>query len=289
MQKVKTAVFPVGGLGTRFLPATKVLPKEMLPIVDKPLIQYAFEEALNSGIEKFIFITGRNKNVIANHFDHAYELQKVLEEKQKEEVLKLTKSWLPPAGSIAFIRQREPLGLGHAVLCAKNFINEPFAVLLADELFMNDEPVLKTMAENYEKQGGNIILVKKESKEKTKLYGVIEPEKEPEGNLVKVKSMVEKPDPSVAPSNYCVTGRYILDQKIFEYLEKQEKGTGGEIQLTDAINKMALDGFDTYGHIYDGKRFDCGGRRGFIQANVAFAMQNPELKEALQETLREIF
>lgn len=288
MQKVRTAVFPVGGLGTRFLPATKVLPKEMLPIVDKPLIQYAFEEAKNSGIERFIFITGRNKNVIANHFDHAYELQKTLEEKQKDEVLKLAKEWLPDAGSIAFIRQREPLGLGHAVLCAKNFVNEPFAVLLADELFLSEKPVLGDMIESYNKTGGNVVLVKQEDKQKTKLYGVIEPAGERNGSNIKVKSMVEKPEPKDAPSNYCVTGRYIIDPSIFGYLENQAKGSGGEIQLTDALNKMAQNGFDTYGHIYEGKRYDCGSRRGFIQANIAFALANPEIKDDVRAMIKEL-
>ena len=289
MQKVKTAVFPVGGLGTRFLPATKVIPKEMLTIVDKPLIQYAFEEARDSGIEKFIFITGRNKNVIANHFDNVYELQKVLEEKQKNEILALTKDWLPEKpGSIAFIRQREPLGLGHAVLCAKNFINEPFAVLLADELFLSPKPVLGQMIKEYEREQGNIILVKEEDKSKTKLYGVIEPKSERAGDIIKIKTMVEKPSPEVAPSNYCVTGRYILDPKIFDYLENQTAGSGGEIQLTDALNKMALAGHNSYGYIYEGKRYDCGSRRGFVEANVAFALNNPELRDDVIKLVREV-
>jgi UTP--glucose-1-phosphate uridylyltransferase len=278
MKKVKTAVFPIGGLGTRFLPATKAMPKEMLPIVDKPLIQYAFEEAMDAGCEKFIFITGRNKNIIENHFDHAFELQKTLEEKQKVEILSVAKDWLPPsAGSIAFIRQREPLGLGHAVLCAEKFINEPFVVLLADELFLSKKSVTLSMVENY--SGGNMVGVQEVEREKVKSYGVIEPAETPSGSVIKVKSLVEKPDPKVAPSNYTVSGRYILEPEIFEYLKKQDKGAGGEIQLTDSLNKMALDKGKTSAYVIDAQRFDCGNRRGFIEANLAFALNIPEIEQ----------
>ncbi len=276
MSKLKTAVFPIGGLGTRFLPATKAMPKEMLPIVDKPLIQYAFEEAVGAGVEKFIFITGRNKNIIENHFDHAFELQKVLEEKQKKEVLSIAKDWLPKASSVAFIRQREPLGLGHAVLCARQFIAEPFAVLLADELFLSEKSVLKDMADAYSE--GNMIGVQEVEREKVKSYGVIEPESI-NGNLIKIRSMVEKPDPEVAPSNYTVSGRYILEPEIFDYLEHQEKGAGGEIQLTDALNKMAKEKKRSYAYVIDAQRFDCGSRRGFVEANLAFAMSIPSIKD----------
>ncbi len=276
MAKVKTAVFPIGGLGTRFLPATKAMPKEMMAIVDKPLIQYAFEEAMEAGCEKFIFITGRNKNIIENHFDHAFELQKVLEEKQKQEVLALTKDWLPPAGSIAFIRQREPLGLGHAVLCAKKFINEPFAVLLADELFLAKKSVMKQMVENYRE--GNVVGVQEVEREKVRNYGIIEPEGMPNGSIIKVRSLVEKPEPKDAPSNYSVVGRYILEPEIFDYLEKQTTGSGGEIQLTDSLNKMAKEKNKTYANTIDARRFDCGSRRGFIEANIAFAMNIPAIR-----------
>lgn len=277
MAKVKTAVFPIGGLGTRFLPATKAMPKEMMPIVDKPLIQYAFEEAVAAGAEKFIFITGRNKNIIENHFDHAFELQKVLEEKQKKEVLALAKDWLPAASSIAFIRQREPLGLGHAVLCAKKFINEPFAVLLADELFLSKKAVMKSMVETYTE--GNMVGVQEIEREKVKSYGVIEPAEKVTGNTVKVKSLVEKPEPKDAPSNYTVSGRYILEPEIFNYLENQKAGAGGEIQLTDSLNQMAKEKNKTYAHIIEARRFDCGSRRGFIEANIAFAMNIPSIKD----------
>lgn len=282
MAKVKTAVFPIGGLGTRFLPATKAMPKEMLPIVDKPLIQYAFEEAVAAGVEKFIFITGRNKNIIENHFDHAFELQKTLEEKQKGNVLSLAKDWLPANVTIAFIRQREALGLGHAVLCAKKFVSEPFAVLLADELFLAKRPVLLGMVEAYEKVGGNIVGVQEVEREKVKSYGVIEPAEAIKGglsgNIIKVKSLVEKPEPKDAPSNYTVSGRYILEPEIFAYLEKQTAGSGGEIQLTDSLNKMAIEKGKTSAFVIDAKRFDCGSRRGFIEANLEFALNIPEMK-----------
>ncbi len=276
MAKVKTAIFPIGGLGTRFLPATKAMPKEMLPIVDKPLIQYAFEEAVAAGIEKFVFITGRNKNIIENHFDHAFELQKTLEEKQKNNILSLAKDWLPANVTIAFIRQREALGLGHAVLCARKFVNEPFAVLLADELFLSKKAVLASMVENY--TIGNMVGVQEVEREKVKSYGVIEPAETPSGNIIKVRSLVEKPEPKDAPSNYTVSGRYILEPEIFSYLEKQTAGSGGEIQLTDSLNKMAKDKGTTTAFVIDAKRFDCGSRRGFIEANLEFAMNIPEMK-----------
>jgi UTP--glucose-1-phosphate uridylyltransferase len=287
MKKVRTAVFPVGGLGTRFLPATKAMPKEMLTIVDKPLIQYAFEEAQAAGIEKFIFVTGRNKNVIANHFDHAYELQKVLEEKDKKEILALAKDWLPPAGSVAFTRQQEPLGLGHAVYCARNFIqDEPIAVLLADEMFLCKTPLLKQMVDAYEQNGGgNIIAVKEVSPEKTSSYGIISPEGDVSGNMIKVKSMVEKPKPEVAPSNLSIVGRYILEPQIFDFIETQNAGSGGEIQLTDAMNKM-VSTTPTFGFKFDGKRYDCGNRRGFLEANIAFALDREDIKDDVMKILK---
>ena len=285
--RVKTAVFPIGGLGTRFLPATKAMPKEMLPIVDKPLIQYAFEEAVAAGIEKFIFITGRNKNIIENHFDHAFELQKVLEQKEKKEILALAKDWVPEAGSIAFIRQQQALGLGHAVLVAKKFVHEPFAVLLADELFLSKKPVLKSMVEAYKKTGGNMVGVQEVEREKVKNYGVIEPAGKASGGIIKVKSLVEKPEPKKAPSLYTVSGRYILDSEIFDYLENQTAGTGGEIQLTDSLNKMAKEKKQTSAFVIDAKRFDCGSRRGFIEANIEFAMNiEPIRKDVVRFTKR---
>jgi UTP--glucose-1-phosphate uridylyltransferase len=292
-KKIRTAIFPVGGLGTRFLPATKVMPKEMLPIVDKPLIQYAFEEAVNSGIERFIFITGRNKNVISNHFDHAYELEKTLEEKQKDEVLALTRGWVPPAGSIAFIRQQKPLGLGHAILCAENFIgDEPFAVLLADELFLcdADKPALKQMMNAHAQVGGgNIIGVKEELAHRVSSYGIIDPsDKSTLGTspLIKAKGMVEKPKPEDAPSNLAITGRYVLEPEIFKVLNGQAAGSGGEIQLTDAMHKMAVSGTNTHAVVIDGRRFDCGGRKGFLEANIAFALEIPEIASDMKNILK---
>ena len=222
--KIKTAIFPVGGLGTRFLPATKAMPKEMLIVLDKPLIHHAFEEAKAAGVEKFIFVTGRNKNIIENHFDHAFELQKTLEEKEKDEILALTRDWLPKAGSIAFVRQQSPLGLGHAVLCAKNFVNEPFAVLLADELFLAKKPVLAQMVDAY--KGGNMILVDKIQPHETGSYGIIKADE-----AGRIMQMVEKPKPADAPSNLAIVGRYILQPEIFSYLENQATGAGGEVQL----------------------------------------------------------
>jgi UTP--glucose-1-phosphate uridylyltransferase len=285
MTKVKTAIFPVGGLGTRFLPATKSMPKEMLPIVDKPLIHRAFEEAKAAGIEKFIFITGRNKNIIANHFDHAYELQKELENKQKKEVLALTKDWVPSPGSIAFIRQQHTIGLGHAVLCAKNYVNEPFAVLLADELFVSEKPVMKQMVEAYENNPSPIIAVQEIDKENSEKYGIIKVKSEAGGGLINIDSMVEKPDPEDAPSNLSICGRYILDPEIFDYLETQGEGSGGEIQLTDAMNRMAQKRqVNAYKVI--GDRYDCGNRKGFLEANIAFALNTPGLKDNLAESIK---
>ncbi len=281
--KIKTAVFPVGGLGTRFLPATKAMPKEMLVVLDKPLIQHAFEEAKAAGVEKFIFVTGRNKNSIENHFDHAFELQKTLEDKEKAEILALTKDWLPPAGSIAFIRQQSPLGLGHAVLCARNYINEPFAVLLADELFLSkapQKPALAQMVDAYE--GGNMILVDEIEPHQTGSYGIVETD----GN--RIKRMVEKPKPEDAPSNLAVVGRYLLETDIFDYLEQQTPGAGGEIQLTDALNRMIVEKQNGFVTGFDGERFDCGGRRGFIKANIAFALADKDLGDDVRSIIKEM-
>ncbi len=285
MKPLKKAIFPVGGLGTRFLPATKAMPKEMLPIVDKPLIQYAFEEAKAAGIEQFIFITGRNKNVIANHFDHSYELQRVLDESDKQQQLSLTRDWLPEPGSIAFIRQQQPLGLGHAVWCARHFIkDEPFAVLLADELLLSPKSFLKDMCELYEKKGGNIVAVGEIGNEKSQSYGIIDPASR-EGDIVKVKTMVEKPKPADAPSNLSITGRYILQPEIFELLDKKITGVGGEIQLTDALAEMTKTQ-DFHALIFRGQRFDCGNHKGFIEANIAYALAHPELQKDVRSILK---
>ncbi len=276
MKKIKKAVFPVGGLGTRFLPATKSMPKEMLPIANKPLIQYAFEEAKNAGIEEFIFVTGRNKNSINNHFDHAYELQSTLDESGKFKELKEVMDWLPSAGQIAFVRQQSPLGLGHAIWCARNFIgDEPFAVILADEMILDKTNFLKSMIDSQSNKEANssiVAVVPVDQKDISK-YGIIDGDK----NSHKIIDMVEKPSPEDAPSNLAINGRYILQPQIFKYLEKCGKGAGGEIQLTDAMRLMAKD-YPFYYQTYNGIRFDCGNVLGFLEANIAFALENPKIK-----------
>jgi len=284
-QKVRKVVFPVGGLGTRFLPATKSLPKEMLPVVDKPIIHYAFEEALSAGIEQFIFVTGRNKSAIEDHFDHSYELQQTLSERDKKAELALTRDWLPPAGSIAYTRQQAPLGLGHAVWCARNLVgNEPFAVILADDMVMSKRPCLAQMIEQYNKTGGNIAAVMNVPRETTRNYGILDVEHS-EGDLVTARGLVEKPDPKDAPSTLSIIGRYILNPGIFELLENQKKGSGGEIQLTDAMNSM-IGSTPFYGYRFEGKRFDCGNRTGYVEANIAFALERADMKDNIMEILQ---
>lgn len=283
---LKKALYPVGGLGTRFLPATKVMPKEMLPVVDKPLIQYCFEEALAAGCDQHIFITGRNKNVLMNHFDHSYELQRVLSEQEKKMQLSLTRDWLPQPGQIAFIRQQEPLGLGHAVWCARNVIkDEAFAVLLADEMLIPEgEASLNRMVKVHQETGANVVAVYPVPHEKTFQYGIIEPKGE--GDVVEIVRMVEKPKPEDAPSNLSIIGRYILNADVFSYLENGQRGAGGEIQLTDAMQRMIEDGHKFHAVVCHGKRFDCGNRRGFLEANVGYALQHPELRESTLEMMR---
>lgn len=296
MTKVKTAIFPVGGLGTRFLPATKSIPKEMLPVVDKPLIQYAFEEALNCGIEKFIFITGRNKNVIANHFDEAYELQKTLEEKQKNQILSLVKDWIPEPGSISFIRQQKTLGLGHAILCAKKYVNEPFAVLLSDEFFYSgkgQKPALQYLIDEFDGEA-NVIGLDEVAKNEVSKYGIIEPFAQSSVDIksgLRIKSLIEKPSPEQAPSNLAIVGRYVLTPEIFGYLEGQEAGANNEIQLTDSINRMNNDASDNNkakGVILKADRFDCGTKRGFVKANIFVALQDEEMRDDIQKYISTI-
>ena len=285
---VKKAIFPVGGLGTRFLPATKSMPKEMLPVVDKPLIQYAVEEAAEAGIEEFIFVTGRGKSAIEDHFDHAYELQKMLETRGKKSSLKLVKASIPNPGQIAYIRQQEPLGLGHAVWCARNFVgSEPVAILLADDLIHVEPGCLKQMMDTYKIVGGNMLALTEVSPEEVPSYGIIEPEEKEDGTLVKVKGLVEKPNISDAPSNLAIIGRYILQPQIFETLSGLELGAGGEIQLTDAIAKQIGDE-QLYGFRFKGQRFDCGSQVGFLEANIALALDRPELETAILDFLKKI-
>lgn len=286
--KVKTAIFPVGGLGTRFLPATKSLPKEMLPIANKPLIQYAFEEACEAGIEKFIFITGRNKNAIANHFDHAYELESKLDEKNKEEELKKVIGWMPQAGQISFVRQQKPMGLGHAVWCARNFINkdEMFAVILADELLIptphNSKNLLSQMIEKLASKpaDSSIIGVDEVAFSEVNKYGIIKND-----GAEKIVDMVEKPPIDKAPSNLAIIGRYILQPKIFEYLEKFQIGSGGEIQLTDSLSDMCKDHPFFYQKNMQ-KRFDCGSVLGYLEANLAFALNDDNIKQEVKNIIK---
>jgi UTP--glucose-1-phosphate uridylyltransferase len=288
MKKVKTAIFPVGGLGTRFLPATKSLPKEMLPIANKPLIQYAFEEACEAGIEKFIFITGRNKNAIANHFDHAYELESKLDEKNKAEELKKVIGWMPQAGQISFVRQQKPMGLGHAVWCARNFINkdELFAVILADELLMpepnNSKNLLTQMIEELDSKptDSSIIGVDEVAFSEVNKYGIIK-----NNGAEKIVDMVEKPAIEKAPSNLAIIGRYILQPKIFEYLEKFQIGSGGEIQLTDSLREMCKDHPFFYKKNMQ-KRFDCGNVLGYLEANLAFALNDDNIKQEVKNIIK---
>lgn len=284
-QKIRKVVFPVAGLGTRFLPATKALPKEMLPVVDKPIIHYAFEEAKESGIEQFIFVTGRNKSAIDNHFDHAYELQSVLEEKNKKNELDLVSGWMPEPGQVFFTRQREALGLGHAVWCARHLIgDEPFAVILPDDMILAPTPCLRQMMDAHAKVGGNLVATMEVPAEQTRQYGIIDAAGE-SGALVKARGVVEKPLPEVAPSRMAIIGRYILQPEIFDVLERWERGAGGEIQLTDAINAMAKK-TPTHGLRFEGKRYDCGHRLGFIEANIAFALARDDMHDRVQNMLQ---
>mgnify|MGYP000368529471 CR=1 FL=1 len=287
MKRVRKAVFPVGGMGTRFLPATKSMPKEMLPVVDKPLIQYAVEEARAAGIEEIIFVTGRGKAAIENHFDHSYELEDMLARKNKTDILDQLMDLLPREGSISYTRQQEALGLGHAIYCAKNIIgDEPFAILLADDLVNASTPCLKQMIELYNKTGGNVVAIEEVPREKTSSYGILDVESQND-NVIKVRGLVEKPDPKDAPSNFSIIGRYILQPDVFKHLEEKVVGAGGEIQLTDAMAKMLGD-TPFHGLLFDGERFDCGDKTGFILANIAFAMARPEMGEGVKEYLRKL-
>lgn len=289
MKKIKTIVFPVGGFGTRFLPATKATPKEMLPVAEKPLIQYAFEEALNAGIEKFIFVTGRNKNSIEDHFDNAFELQKTLDEKKKTEMLEKTIGWLPPAGQIVFLRQQKPMGLGHAVLCAEKFVgNEPFAVSLADEMvYKQNGNFLRDMINIAEEKNANIIGVAEVEKKDVSKYGIIDFNSN-NGDLYKIQNMIEKPSIEEAPSNLSNIGRYVLKPEIFEYLKQTELGAGGEIQLTDAMKKM-LKNDDFYGLKFNDRRFDCGSIVGYLEANIYYALKNEKIKDKVENIINNFY
>jgi UTP--glucose-1-phosphate uridylyltransferase len=286
MQKIRKAVFPVAGLGTRFLPATKAMPKEMLPVVDRPLIQYVVDEAREAGIEHFIFVTGRNKSVIADHFDRQFELEDTLRERGKTAELKDLERDLPGAGTFSFTRQQSPLGLGHAVWCARELVGrEPFAVLLPDVLVQSKKGCLAQMIETYLSigQAANVIALEKVADDVTHMYGVVGVGQR-RGSAVEITSMVEKPPRGTAPSNLIITGRYVLQPQIFDLLESQEGGAGGEIQLTDAMIRLSQRQ-PFYGLEFSGRTFDCGSKLGFLSANVAYALERDDLAPAFRAEL----
>lgn len=284
--KVRKAIIPAAGLGTRFLPATKAQPKEMLPIVDKPTIQYIIEEAVQSGIEDIIIVNGRNKGSIEDHFDRSVELELELERQEKKEQLEMVRS-ISEMANIHFIRQKQPLGLGHAVLCASHFIgNEPFAVLLGDDVVISKKPCLKQMIEIFSEYKNSIIGVQKVPDEAVHQYGIADC-KAVDDRVYKVKDLVEKPELEDAPSNIAILGRYILMPEIFEYLETQERGAGGEIQLTDALKRLAKDEA-MYAYDFKGHRYDIGSKVGFLQANIEVALRRPELHDDLTDYLNRL-
>ena len=275
MTKIRKAVLPVAGLGTRVLPATKSIPKEMLPVFDRPAIQYVVEEAREAGIEHIVFVTGRNKSAIEDFFDRAYELEDTLRLKGKTDILETLEAEVPEAGSMSFVRQQSPLGLGHAVWCARELVGkEPFAVLLPDVIVRARPGCLAQMAEVYEREGGNVIAVEQVPEDKVSSYGIIDPESR-DGRVMKMRGMVEKPPRETAPSNLSITGRYILQPEIFGLLENQAKGAGGEIQLTDAMaTLMTQQPF--HATEYDGDSYDCGNKAGYLRAFVGFALDHEE-------------
>ncbi len=283
-RRVRKAVFPVGGMGTRFLPATKAMPKEMLPVVDKPLIQYAVEEAAAAGIEHFIFVTGRGKAALEDHFDHNPDLERTLKERGKFDLVEAVTSWMPKSGQISYTRQQEPMGLGHAVWCARDLVDEePFAVLLPDDLILARTPCLKQMVAVHTEVGGHVVAVSDVPREHTKRYGILDVEFD-NGRIAKAKGLVEKPDPAVAPSTLSIIGRYILHPAVFEVLDKKEKGAGGEIQLTDAI-AQTIGMVPFHGLRFEGRRFDCGDKVGWLEANIAFALERDDMSAAVREAL----
>jgi UTP--glucose-1-phosphate uridylyltransferase len=289
MKPIRKAIFPVAGLGTRFLPATKAMPKEMLTVVDRPLIQHVVDEAREAGIEHFIFVTGRNKGVIEDHFDRQFELEVTLKERKKTADLKLLAGDQPEAGTVSFTRQQSPLGLGHAVWCARELVgDEPFALLLPDVLVQHKPGCLKQMIDAYNaaEKNANIIAVEEVPMERISSYGVVGVGKT-KGNTFRITGMVEKPARDKAPSNLIITGRYILQPEIFDLLEKQAGGAGGEIQITDSMITLSKSQ-PFYGVKFAGKSFDCGSKIGFLAANVAYAMERPDLGPALRAEIKDI-
>lgn len=286
MKKIRKAIIPAAGLGTRFLPATKAQPKEMLPIVDKPTIQYIIEEAIASGIEEILIITGRNKRAIEDHFDRAFELEMQLEAQKKEEMLQLVKEIANV--DIYYIRQKEAKGLGHAVLCAKQFVgDEPFAVMLGDDVVDAQEPCLGQLIEVYQKHGGSILGVQEVAWEKVSSYGIVHPQ-ERDGDVWRVRDLIEKPAFEVAPSNLAVLGRYVITPRIFDILATQKEGKGGEIQLTDALCTLAQEE-DVYAYRFKGRRYDIGDKQGFLEATVEFALKREELRWGFVRYLADMF
>jgi UTP--glucose-1-phosphate uridylyltransferase len=285
--KVTKAIFPVAGLGTRFLPATKANPKEMMPIVDKPLIQYAVEEAVAAGIKELIFVTSSSKRAIEDHFDDNFELESNLRERGKFELLDIVRGILPAGVSCAYIRQKSPQGLGHAVLCAKQLVmNEPFAVLLADDLIDGgDRSCLQQMVDVFDESQASVVAVQPIASNETKKYGMVDVNKDI-NDIAKMIGIVEKPEPALAPSNLAVVGRYILTPQIFSLLERTSHGSGGEIQLTDAIAKL-LTIENVYALKFKGKRYDCGSKLGYLEATIAYALKHPELADDFRQCLRE--
>ncbi|WP_417525210.1 UTP--glucose-1-phosphate uridylyltransferase GalU [Marinovum sp.] len=286
--KVTKAIFPVAGLGTRFLPATKSVPKEIMTLVDRPLIQYAIDEARAAGIKEFIFVTSRGKGALEDYFDLAPQLENELRKSGKTELLEILKSTNMESGAIAYIRQHKALGLGHAVWCARRLIgNEPFAVMLPDDVIAAEKPCLQQMVEAYQENGGSMVAAMEVPHEKTSSYGVLDV-KEEMGDLVSVKGMVEKPKADEAPSNLAVIGRYILTPDVLRNLNKMKQGAGGEIQLTDAIAQEITEGRNVFGMRFKGQRFDCGSKAGFLQATVAFGLAREELRDDLHGYLQQL-
>jgi UTP--glucose-1-phosphate uridylyltransferase len=287
-RKVIKAIFPVAGLGTRFLPATKSIPKEIMSLVDKPLIQYAIDEARAAGIKEFIFVTSRGKGALEDYFDGAPQLEAALRKADKRDLLNVLRETTMESGEIAYIRQREPLGLGHAVWCARRLIaNEPFAVILPDDVISADRPCLQQMVEAFEETGGNIVAAMEVPREKVSAYGILDVRKNG-SRLMKAAGMVEKPSTDAAPSNFAVIGRYILRPEIMRNLGRNKTGAGGEIQLTDAIAEEVGNSDNVYGYRFDGTRFDCGSKSGFLQATVSFGLQRDDLREEFSAFLHDL-
>lgn len=286
--KITKAIFPVAGMGTRFLPATKSVPKEIMSLVDRPLIQYAIDEARAAGIKEFIFVTSRGKAALEDYFDHAPQLESELKRKGKKDLLEEVKNTNMDSGAIAYIRQHKPLGLGHAVWCARRLVgDEPFAVILPDDIIAAEKPCLQQMVEAFAENPGCMVAAMEVPKDRVSSYGVLDL-KEDHGSLVSVKGMVEKPAPGEEPSNLAVIGRYLLTPQIFKNLNAKETGAGGEIQLTDAIAKEIEEDRPVYGYRFRGQRFDCGSKSGYLQATVSFALARPDLRDDLMEFLQEV-